>query len=155
MMKNVLIVGAIIGIDQLVKGMIRHIPEGVSFFVLPGVVRITHCINTGAAFSMLSGHTLLLIIGSLLLMVGIAVFVWQKMNLTDAARTACACLLGGGISNLLDRICMGGVTDYIELLLFSFPVFNLADVAITTSIAVLLMMTLTGRLEIDTGDNHG
>lgn len=155
MIKNVLIAITVTGIDQLVKCLIRRLPIGFSCPMLPGVVRLRHCTNSGAAFSLLSGQTMLLIVCSLLLMTSIALFVWRMMNLTAAARAACACLIGGGLSNMLDRVCFGGVTDYIELVLFSFPVFNLADIAITVSIAVLMMMTLTGKLERPTGEEHG
>ncbi len=155
MMKNIWIAAAITGADQLIKYLIRLCPAGYSFSVLPGILRITPCKNSGAAFSLFSGHTLFLIICSLMLMTGVVVFVWKAMNLTCPARTACACLIGGGLSNMLDRICLGGVTDYFELLLFSFPVFNLADIAITFSVAGLLIMTLTGTLERPTGEEHG
>ena len=155
MIKNVLIAITITGIDQLVKCLIRQLPLGFSCTVLPGILNLRHCTNSGAAFSLLSGQTLLLVLCSLLLMTGIALFVWRMMNLTEAAYTACACLIGGGLSNMLDRVCFGGVTDYIETVLFSFPVFNLADIVITVSISVLLMMTLTGKLERPTGEMHG
>ena len=59
------------------------------------------------------------------------------------------------MGNLIDRIAYAGVTDYIRLLLFDFPIFNLADMAITGSIAVLLILLLTGRLEETTGEKDG
>ena len=64
-------------------------------------------------------------------------------------------MIGGGVGNLIDRIAYAGVTDYIRLLLFDFPIFNLADMAITGSIAVLLILLLTGRLEETTGEKDG
>lgn len=155
MKKNAWIAAAIVCADQLLKSVIRRCPLGFSYGFLPGFMRITHCTNSGAAFNLLSGQTVLLVICSLLLMAGILVFVCRIMNLTDAAQKAIAALIGGGISNLLDRICFGGVTDYLELLLFEFPVFNTADIAITLSIALLLIMALTGRLEITSGEEHG
>lgn len=154
-MKNIIIAATIIGMDQLAKCCIRYLPIGVSCFELSGILRITHYTNTGAAFSIFSEHTMLLAAASLLLMTGIVIFAWRKMNLTKAALSAYACLIGGGLSNLVDRICFGGVTDYIEMSMISFPVFNLADVAITLSIAALLLMTLMGKLEITTGEDHG
>lgn len=147
MMKNVILAAVVACADQLIKCVIRQYPSGHTFIVVPGLLRITHCTNKGAAFSILSGYTPLLIALSLLLMMGIVWVVFRKMHLTSAAQATCACLLGGGLGNLTDRICFGGVTDYIELLFFSFPVFNLADVAITISIAVLLVMTTLGKLE--------
>ena len=56
-------------------------------------------------------------------------------------------LVGAGAGNLLDRILFGGVTDYIRLLWIPFPVFNLADICITVSVAVLSYCIITGRLD--------
>lgn len=147
MMKNIILVASIAGADQMIKCLIRQYPSGHTFINIPGLLRITHCTNKGAAFSILSGNALLLIGVSLLLMLGIVWLICREMHLRNAARVACLCLLGGGVGNLIDRICFGGVTDYIELLFFSFPVFNLADISITISISVLLAMTMLGKLE--------
>ena len=77
------------------------------------------------------------------------------MRLTRTAQTAICCMIGGGVGNLIDRIVYAGVTDYIRLLLFDFPVFNLADIAITGSGVVLLILILMGKLEQTTGEEHG
>lgn len=153
MIKNVLISVAIVVTDQLAKCVIRCSPRGFSRELIPGFMRITHCMNSGAAFSFLSGQTALLIVCSLLLMTGILLLVCRKMSLTAAAQSVCASIIGGGISNLLDRLLFGGVTDYLEFTCIDFPVFNIADIAITLSIITLLMMTFTGRLET-TGEKH-
>lgn len=155
MMKNIGIAAAIVSIDQLVKYAIRRCPEGVSYEFLPGFIRITHCTNSGAAFSLFSEYNIFLLVCSILIMIGVLAFVCRKMRLTSAAQSACACLIGGGIGNLLDRVFLGGVTDYLELLLFSFPVFNIADIAITLSAALLMIMTFTGKIEAVTGEEHG
>ena len=147
------IAAAVAAADQAVKAIIRSFPEGTVLLRLEPLVEITHCVNTGAAFSMLSGRTVLLSVVSALLLAAVAVFVCRSMRLTRAGRLAFACLLGGGIGNLIDRVLLGGVTDYIRLLLFRFPVFNLADIAITMSIAVLMLLLLRGRLEEN--EHHG
>lgn len=154
-MKSILIAIIVFVMDQLIKCGIRRYPIGVTCCELSGLMRVTHYTNTGAAFSMFSDHTAFLIMISLLLMTGIGLFVWRKMKLTNAARVAFACMIGGGLSNLLDRICFGGVTDYIELEMIAFPVFNLADAAITLSIAAMLILVLMEKVEISTGENHG
>lgn len=148
MMRGVLCTAvAVAAADQAVKAMIRRFPEGAVLLRLEPFVEITHCTNTGAAFSMLSGRTALLAVVSALLLAGVAVFICRSMRLTRAGRLAFGCLMGGGIGNLMDRVLLGGVTDYIRLLPFRFPVFNLADIAITMSVAVLTLLLLRGRLE--------
>ena len=130
-------------LDQAIKICVRKIPYGYTFFEIRDMISLTHCVNTGAAFSILSGKTILLTAMSLVLLGAICVYVLGKMRLTPIACVAFACILGGGMGNLIDRILFGGVTDYIRLLWIDFPVFNLADVAITCGVMALMLMLLT------------
>ena len=142
-------------LDQAIKAYVRSLPLGETFFEIPNLLSLTHCVNTGAAFSMLSGYPALIAVFSIGLLVGIGVYAARKMHLTDAAWAAVACLAGGGIGNLLDRLLFSGVTDYIRLQFIDFPVFNLADIAITGSVAVLLVLLALDALEKTTEDEHG
>lgn len=142
-------------LDQGIKVMIRRTEPGSIFAEIPGFVEISYSINPGAAFSMFSGQALWLAALSIALMLTLCVYVCRKMCLTISAEIALYCLLGGGIGNLIDRIVYRGVTDYIKLLWFDFPVFNLADVAITVSAAVLFVLLFFGKLEKNTGECDG
>ena len=156
MKKNLwIIVCFITALDQATKACIRKMPLGVVFFELPGVFALTNSVNTGAAFSLFSKKTLLLAVVSAALLVFIYQYVCRNMNLTGIAWSALACLLGGGVGNLIDRVFFTGVTDFIELRFMSFPIFNLADIAITGSVAVLLLLLLTNTLEKTSEEEHG
>lgn len=146
---------AVAGLDQVIKAYVRRMPLNNAFFEIPGLFSLTHCVNTGAAFSMLSGYPLLLALFSIVLLAVVWRYVVTCLELTTPARIALACLIGGGIGNLLDRLLFSGVTDYICLLFIDFPVFNLADIAVTGSIAVLLVLLLTDTLEEFSEDQHG
>ena len=146
---------AVAAIDQLIKAYVRTLPLGVVFFEIPGVLSLTHCVNTGAAFSIMTGYTAVLSIVSSGLLLGIGYFAAKRLRMTALARTSIAFLIGGGLGNLIDRLLLEGVTDYICLLFINFPVFNFADMAITGSIAVLLFLLLTDRLEEPTEEEHG
>ena len=133
--------------DQLIKALVRRAPVGSALFELPGIVRVTHRSNTGAAFSLFSGKAALLALASAALM---ALVVWlflRAMHPSRPAKLALAALLGGGIGNLVDRVLFGSVTDYIQTLFVDFPVFNFADICVTVSVGVLLLLLATGRLE--------
>ena len=138
--------------DQMVKQAIRNVPHGSIVVRVSPLFEITHCTNTGAAFSLLSGYNALLVVGSVLLLCAIAYVVFCRVRLSFAGRIAFAVLLGGGAGNFIDRIVFGGVTDYIRLLSIRFPVFNLADIAITVSAIVLMILSFADKLEIKTGE---
>ena len=146
---------AISATDQAIKAYVRTRPYGYTFFEVPGMVALTHCFNTGAAFSLLSGRTAFLALISLALLGTICFYACTKMSLTETAYAMLACVLGGGIGNLLDRVCFGGVTDYIRLLFVDFPVFNLADIAITVAIGILMILLITDTLEEASEEKHG
>lgn len=145
----------VVAADQIIKAVIRRQALGQTIFEIPGVVAITPSFNTGAAFSLLSGRPILLAAVSAVLLLALCFYAARRIPLTRAAETALGFMVGGGVGNLIDRIAYAGVTDYIRLLLFDFPVFNLADMAITGSIAVLLILLLTGKLENTTGEENG
>jgi len=138
--------------DQLIKLTIRGIPLGTVVFRLPPLFEITHCINTGAAFSLFSGYNAGLIFGSVLLICAVVYVFFYRVHLSLAAKAALSVLIGGGIGNLIDRFMFGCVTDYIRLLFMRFPVFNLADIAITVSAFALMILAFADKLEVKTGD---
>lgn len=138
---------ALAALDQAVKALVRRAPAGSTLWTIPGVVAITPCSNTGAAFSLLAGRTAFIALFSVALLAAMLWLLLRTMRATRAAKTALACLVGGGIGNLVDRLAFGSVTDYVRLLFIDFPVFNLADVCVTASIGFMLLLLLTGRLE--------
>ena len=150
-----LIACCITALDQMAKACIREMPLGVILYEIPGVFALTHSVNTGAAFSLFSRKTPLLTVVSAALLVFIYRYACRNMHLTTSAWFALACLMGGGAGNLIDRAFFSGVTDYIELQFMSFPIFNLADIAITGSIGVLLLLLLTNTLEKTSEEGHG
>lgn len=120
--------------DLAVKAAIQAwLPVYASVALWPGVLQLTHLQNTGAAFGMFANATWPLVgftaVVSLALLVAL---VWRGMFWPKPERLALAVMLGGALGNLIDRLLNAGrVTDFIDLRLFHYPVFNLADIAIT------------------------
>ena len=129
--------------DQLSKALIvSNLSATARIVCIPGVVDIVYVGNTGAAFSMLSAHTWLLGLVSAAFCAAIAVYM-AKMKFTDKRyQIIGGMLLGGALGNGIDRIFRGFVVDFIELAFIRFPVFNIADIAITLG-AVLLVVIIT------------
>lgn len=126
-------------LDQLTKWIaLTYLDPRSSVMIIPDVLWLTLTENTGAAFSILSGNTVLLAAISLLVVVGIGFVLVKGMVTTWTERWLLAVLAGGALGNLLDRLLRGAVVDFIDL--GWWPIFNLADIAITLSIVVLLIL---------------
>ena len=114
--------------DQLLKyWVVRHLEIGQSAAFLPGLVRLTRLHNTGAAWGSFSGSTALLTAVTAVLLVAVAWLVLKKVIRHPLGLCAAMLVLGGGIGNMIDRICRGYVVDMFDLEFMSYPIFNLAD----------------------------
>ncbi len=131
-------------IDQLIKILLSNtIKLGNSINIINNFLNITLTHNRGAAFSILSGNRILLIIIGLLAFIGILYFVnkLEKINKLNILIYSLMC--GGILGNLIDRILYGYVIDYISFKFgnYYFPIFNLADIFITLS-ALFIIISL-------------
>jgi signal peptidase II len=137
---------AVIAADRATKYAIeRNMPEGSRHELLPNFAALVHAQNTGIAFSLFSesaSHwvSLLLIVSSSAV---IALLVWVLLSGHAQGaffQAALALIAGGAAGNLLDRLLHGGVTDFVELHAgnFVWPVFNLADSAITVGALLII-----------------
>ena len=123
-----LLLAACIAGDQLLKyWVVRHLEIGQSAAFLPGLVRLTRLHNTGAAWGSFSGSTALLTAVTAMLLVAVAWLVLKKVIRHPLGLCAAMLVLGGGIGNMIDRICRGYVVDMFDLEFMSYPIFNLAD----------------------------
>ena len=123
-----LLLAACIAGDQLLKyWVVRHLEIGQSAAFLPGLVRLTRLHNTGAAWGSFSGSTALLTVVTAVLLVAVAWLVLKKVIRHPLGLCAAMLVLGGGIGNMIDRICRGYVVDMFDLEFMSYPIFNLAD----------------------------
>ena len=114
--------------DQALKGWtVSHLELGESAPFIPAIMQLTRVHNYGAAWSSLSGKTVLLIAVTAVMMIAVAVLLLRRVVRHPLGVAACLLIFGGGIGNIIDRIRLGYVVDMFDLLLFSYPVFNLAD----------------------------
>jgi signal peptidase II len=135
-----LIAAAVITLDQFTKWLVRSNLGLYESWPRDGTVSIIHVVNSGAAFGILQGQTPFLIITSTLGLAAILLYyVYPPMD-HGIIRIALGMQLGGAIGNLIDRVRLGEVTDFIHV--GSFPTFNVADSSITTSIVVVLLFFL-------------
>ena len=109
--------------------------------------------NTGAAFSILGNQTLLLIVVSCLCLIIIKEYIKKEKNITTLSMLSLGLIVGGTLGNLFDRIIYHAVIDYLafDIFKYSFPVFNLADIAITVGTTLLVIAYI---IENRTGDKN-
>lgn len=126
-------------IDQIVKHFISKMTLYSSTIIIPNFFNITYVKNTGAAFSILSDNTLLIIIITL----AILFFLYKSVLKTSKYKLSKILLLGGIISNLIDRILRGYVVDFLDFNIFGydFPIFNIADICIVIGCILLIYET--------------
>ena len=122
-------------IDQFSKYLVRELLVYRESFPAEGFLRITHTFNTGSAFGLFQGQNTPLILVSV---VGITVLVllYRSQSLPTAwLRLSLGLQLGGAMGNLIDRLRLGHVTDWVDV--GPWPVFNVADASIVTGLVIL------------------
>jgi signal peptidase II len=137
--------------DRLSKIWVAaHVPLYGAIPILPGILRITHWTNDGAAFSLFaesaSPHFVRWALASFgaLLVLGVFIALICLGSRFTLITIALALVLGGALGNLHDRILYGSVVDFIEVHIFSYPWpdFNIADSSIVTGACLLLLDSL-------------
>jgi signal peptidase II len=147
----------IVVLDQATKAVVRGrfaLHEGVE--VVPGLFDITRVHNTGAAFGMLNGvnlpfKTALLSLVAAVALAGLGLFATTLPVNQWLSRWGIALIIGGAAGNLIDRIALGYVTDFVDLYWqgWHFWAFNVADAAITVGVALMILDMLgAGRQRV-------
>lgn len=149
----ILAAAGVVGLDQLVKVLVTH---RLGLFevvvVIPGLFNLTYIRNPGAAFGLLGElgpNAALLIFGGATALAVVALGYLYFSTSAELAwtRWGIALVLGGALGNLIDRIRLREVIDFIDLHWGSYhwPAFNVADSAITIGVVLIVLDTLFRR----------
>lgn len=136
----------IVLLDQVTKYWISQIKPYVN--VIPGFFNLVYVENTGAAFGIFQGRLGILSLISLAAMAVLVVLIWQEHHERKGMLLALALILGGTGGNLIDRVRLKYVVDFLEFYIktYRWPAFNIADSAISTGVALLILLTLKDEL---------
>lgn len=148
----------VIVLDQLTKlWLVSAIPLREQRVVIEGFLQLRHTQNTGAAFGFFQGGTVALSVAAVAI---VAAIVYSATRMGDGngwGMFALSLIVGGALGNLIDRLRLGYVVDFIEVYgphvkignsIYTWPVFNVADSAITVGVLILLATILfAGRAE--------
>lgn len=137
------VAGLIIALDQWTKWLVREnieygsqwLPDGLLW--LSPYARIVYWHNSGAAFGMFQNGNLIFTILAVVVSIAI-IYYFPQVEAEDwTLKIAMGMQLAGAVGNLIDRLLMGKVTDFISV--GTFPVFNVADSSISVGVVVLLI----------------
>ena len=144
--KFALLVPAILLADQLSKwwasNVLKIAPNGY-LQAIPGIWGWQYAENTGAAFSIMQNNPWFLLVGPVILIAAVLVVLIRLKGMSAIAQIGLWMVVGGGIGNLIDRMRLGYVVDFIKPEFINFAIFNLADSflcvgALLTAVAILL-----------------
>lgn len=145
-MLELIIVVVLLALDQISKYLVQLYlsPVGSSVPVIDGLLQFTNVHNTGAAWGMLDGFRWLFI-PLTLIVAGALIYVMIRFrkNLCVFSRITLALLLSGAVGNFIDRVALSFVRDFVDITpWFSFPVFNIADSALSIGCVFLVIDVL-------------
>lgn len=135
---------AVIAVDQASKALVVHsLSHGRVINLFGGLVLLDYTVNSGAAFGILQARGLLFILVAAVVSVLIVVSYRRIVASPLLVRVALGLILGGAIGNLIDRVRLGHVVDFIDL--GWWPVFNLADSSIVVGVVLLALFAAADR----------
>jgi signal peptidase II len=132
--------------DQVTKHLVRtniplYLPPDERIVVIPGFFNLTYGQNTGAAWGIMSGFNHWLVALSIVMLVIIIVFRRHFLTESIMTRIAMGLMIGGIIGNLIDRMRLGYVVDFLDFYwnTYHFPSFNIADMAICSGVGLYII----------------
>lgn len=137
----------VIAIDQITKFLVYGT---ASRSIIGNLLWFESALNTGVAFSMFQNASGVFIVTSSLAVLVFAFLIFSKKIVKYKSEKIClGFILGGTLSNLIDRIIFGGVRDFLYLKFINFAIFNIADMAISFGVIVLCIFILVIDLKND------
>lgn len=141
--------------DQLTKYyVVTNYTLGESVPIIDGIFNLTYIHNSGAAFGILKNQRwFFLAITAIIIIICVTMLIRRTYKSKWMYWAICT-VLGGGVGNMIDRIFRDGkVIDFIEFGFFEFPIFNLADIAVTVGAIMIFLYFLSDMIKDVKGDN--
>lgn len=140
------LIGIIIGsvaLDQLTKWLaVVYLQGEPSFPLWQDVLHFTFVKNEGAAFGMLKDHRWVFMVFSTVAITGMLIYLFVIRPKSKLMQITLAMIIGGGIGNMIDRVALGYVVDFIDFTLIDFAVFNVADCFVTVGAFAMIVLLI-------------
>ena len=146
------VAAGLIGLDQLTKILVDSNMElGGSIPIISfgeiQVLKITNVRNPGAAFSILEGKQIFLVIFTAIIVLAMLYLMISKKVKRTPYIWSMSLIVAGGIGNLIDRIIRGEVIDFIDVKIINFAIFNVADICAVLGSAGLLIFVVADEIK--------
>lgn len=140
----IFIIALVTGIDQWTKYLAETQLKPISTIPLvQDIFHLTYARNTGAAFSILRDKQVFLILVTSIVVVALICYLIKVLKTGEATlKLALTFIIGGALGNLIDRIRLNYVTDFLDFTLINYPIFNFADVFVVLGVVVLSYFVL-------------
>ena len=148
---TVLLIIATVVLDQVSKLLVvANMELYQSIDVIPGIFRFTYIHNYGAAFGSMADSRWIFMILSTVAIVAILVFIFWKKPQSKLLLSSLALISGGGIGNMIDRVCLGYVVDFLDFC--AFPklwmwIFNVADACVCVGAGMLALWMILDTIK--------
>ena len=145
----ILAIVAFVYLDQMTKYLAVIFLKGEpSFPIIKEVIHFTYVENRGAAFGMLKDHRWVFMVVSTVAILALIAYLILHRKESVLQSVALSMLIGGGIGNMIDRIGLGYVVDFIDFTLIDFAVFNVADSFVCVGVGLLLLYLIKSMIVI-------
>lgn len=138
----IIIIAAGVVIDQVTKYVISHAYEiGETHVLIKGFLNFTYIRNEGAAWGIFSNSRWVFIVITAVMLVLMPLVLYKYRKLHFLFGLSLSLIISGAIGNMIDRVFLGSVVDFIQAAFIDFPIFNVADCCVTVG-AVLMFIYL-------------
>ena len=144
----ILLCFALVGADQIIKLLVINYLKPIQYVdIIEGVLRFRYVENTGAIFGSFATHTVVLTVFSVILLGFTIFYLVTNKNKSRFVKVCLLFMISGGIGNIIDRIRLHYVVDFIEPLFVNFAVFNFADCLITVGAFALIIYLIVDLIK--------
>ncbi len=137
-----------IALDQLTKLLaVKFLMPIDTFPIIKDVLHLTYAENTGMAFGLLKDQRWIFISVSTIAIIGMSIYLFLGKCESKLSALSLAIIVSGGLGNMIDRICLGYVVDFIDFTLIDFAIFNVADSFVCIGAGLLILALVLELIE--------
>lgn len=151
MLVELVVVGVILLVDLLTKEYVvkfLNTQSGLFYELIPGFINLQYTENTGAGFGIFQGNTVALTAVTMVVVIGVMIYLFLALKENEWLRISLVFIISGGIGNIVDRIGLGYVRDFVQFAFWEeFAIFNIADsfVVIGAFLLVIVLIVMLAK----------